>query len=181
MVGCDDSDIATINSLASLHLIIYLLFLFVVPVKLREYLPHIVNHNLGQLSRGIFSNKTEEFTKSVVDDIANLFLERERCELLPFEFLVIILIGFHEIHFVLDLVNFFGHFCRSTLDHGDILWSVDYFSLRDTAHHKNVVFAETKCEHIGHLNRHFDLENTPDLQLGIISFYGICKLILFDI
>ena len=53
-----------------------------ITVKLGKYFPDIVHYKLGELPVVIFYHEAEKLSVLVVDDITNLFFERERRKLL---------------------------------------------------------------------------------------------------
>ena len=75
-----------------------------IPIELREHFPDVIDDELWKLSVMILDHKAEELAIAVVHDVADLFLERKRCQVLNFESVVFILE--HE-DFVLDLVCLF--------------------------------------------------------------------------
>lgn len=78
-----------------------------VPIELREYLPYIINHKLGQLSVMILYNEAKEFAIFVVNDVSHLLFEREGRQLLKLKFGVV-LFYFEDINFILNVICLFG-------------------------------------------------------------------------
>ena len=75
-----------------------------IPIELGEHFSHIVNDQLRQLAVVVLDHEAKEFAVPIVHNVANLFLERERSQMLQFEAVVFV---FQHVHSILDLVGLF--------------------------------------------------------------------------
>ena len=84
-------------------MVLNVLLVLVVSFKLGEHIANVVDHKLWELSVIVFDDEAEELAVTIVDDVAYFLLERERCQLLPFE-LGVVFAYVKDVDFVLNFI-----------------------------------------------------------------------------